>query len=59
MKGVAKDPTKSEMKQPHMTVRGINKDVANRFHAACKVQGRTMGSVLEELMSEYASRYIK
>ncbi len=41
-----------------LTVKGIRRDVLNAFAGACKIEGKTMASVLEQLMREYAVRTI-
>jgi hypothetical protein len=36
------------------TIKGVERDLANRFRAACHIRGRLYRDVLLELMEQYA-----
>ncbi len=36
------------------TIKGVDRDLANRFRAACQIRGRLYRDVLLELMEQYA-----
>lgn len=43
-------------KDRHMTIRGIPKDAADLFVAACKANHKKVGEVLQEFMEDYTSK---
>ena len=47
-------PRITNTKETAFTIKGVDRDLANRFRAACHIQGKLYRDVLLELMEQYA-----
>jgi hypothetical protein len=47
-------PRITNAKVTAFTIKGVDRDLANRFRAACQIKGRLYRDVLLELMQQYA-----
>ena len=47
-------PRITNSKETAFTIKGVDRDLANRFRAACQLKGRLYRDVLLELMEQYA-----
>ena len=47
-------PRITNAKETAFTLKGVDRDLANRFRAACQLEGRLYRDVLLELMERYA-----
>ena len=47
-------PKISNAKETAFTIKGVDRDLANRFRAACQLKGKLYRDVLLELMEQFA-----
>jgi hypothetical protein len=47
-------PRITNTKATAFTIKGVDRDLANRFRAACHIRGKLYRDVLLELMEQYA-----
>ncbi len=47
-------PRVTNAKVTAFTIKGVDRDLANRFRAACHIRGKLYRDVLLELMEQYA-----